>query len=68
MQPGNYAVDADRKINWKVFQIIWPYMLEYKARIGIALVCLVVSFAMLTLAWCKIKQLMFLRHSHKEIT
>ncbi|MEJ6774074.1 MAG: ABC transporter ATP-binding protein/permease [Porticoccaceae bacterium] len=45
MQPGNYAVDADRKINWKVFQIIWPYMLEYKARIGIALVCLVLSKA-----------------------
>jgi hypothetical protein len=34
----------------------------------IALVCLVVSFAMLTLAWCKIKQLVFLQHSHKEIT
>lgn len=45
MQPGNYAVDADRKINWKVFQIIWPYMLEHKARIGIALVCLVLSKA-----------------------
>lgn len=34
----------------------------------IALVCLVVSFAMFTLAWCKIKQLVFLRRSHKEIT
>lgn len=45
MQPGNYAVDADRKINWRVFQIIWPYMLEHKARIGIALVCLVLSKA-----------------------
>lgn len=45
MQPGNYAVDADRKINWKVFQIIWPYMLEYKTRIGIALACLVLSKA-----------------------
>ncbi len=45
MLPGDYAVNADRKINWKVFQTIWPYLLEYKTRIGIALACLVLSKA-----------------------
>ena len=35
--------DPGKKINWKLFQIIWPYLLEYKFRIGIAVVCLVLS-------------------------
>jgi len=35
--------DPGKKINWKLFQIIWPYLLEYKLRIGIAIVCLVLS-------------------------
>lgn len=43
MRPSDYAVDADRKINWKVFLTIWPYLLEYRARIAIALACLVLS-------------------------
>jgi len=34
----------------------------------IALACLMVSFTMLTLAWCNIKQRVFLPHSHNEIT
>lgn len=43
MRPSDYAVDANRKINWKVFLTIWPYLLEYRARIAIALACLVLS-------------------------
>jgi len=35
--------DPAKKINWKIFQVIWPYLLEYKVRIGIAIVCLVLS-------------------------
>ena len=35
--------DPGKKINWKLFQVIWPYLLEYKFRIGIAVVCLVLS-------------------------
>ena len=27
MQPGNYAVDADRKINWKV-TLFWGHVLK----------------------------------------
>ncbi|EAS47540.1 ABC transporter, ATP-binding protein [gamma proteobacterium HTCC2207] len=37
--------DPDKKINWKLFQIIWPYLLEYKFRIGLAVACLVLSKA-----------------------
>jgi ABC-type transport system involved in Fe-S cluster assembly fused permease/ATPase subunit len=36
-------LDPKQKINWKLFQVIWPYLLEYKFRIGIAVVCLVLS-------------------------
>jgi ABC-type transport system involved in Fe-S cluster assembly fused permease/ATPase subunit len=35
--------DPDKRINWKIFQVIWPYLLEYKVRIGIAIACLVLS-------------------------
>jgi ATP-binding cassette subfamily B protein len=45
MRPSDYAVDANRRINWKVFLTIWPYLLEYRARIAIALACLVLSKA-----------------------
>ena len=37
--------DPANKINWKIFQVIWPYLLEYKVRIGIAIACLVLSKA-----------------------
>jgi ABC-type transport system involved in Fe-S cluster assembly fused permease/ATPase subunit len=37
--------DPDKKINWKLFQIIWPYLLEYKFRIGVAVACLALSKA-----------------------
>ena len=35
--------DPGKRINWKIFQVIWPYLLEYKVRIGIAIACLVLS-------------------------
>jgi len=38
-------IDSERKINWKIFQVIWPYLLEYKVRIVIAIACLVLSKA-----------------------
>ena len=43
MRSSDYAVDAEKKINWKVFQIVWPYLLEYRSRIIIALAFLVLS-------------------------
>ena len=43
MRSSDYAADAGQKINWKVFQIVWPYLLEYRARIVLALAFLVLS-------------------------
>jgi len=43
MEPSDYAVNANRKINWKVVQVIWPYMQRYRNRIVISMVCLVLS-------------------------
>ncbi|MDE0840594.1 MAG: ABC transporter ATP-binding protein/permease [Porticoccaceae bacterium] len=45
MIASNYADHAEREISWRVFKTIWPYLLEYKARIGLALFCLVMSKA-----------------------
>ena len=43
MEPSDYAVNANRKINWKVVQVIWPYMQRYRNRIVISMACLVLS-------------------------
>ncbi|MFQ3346274.1 MAG: ABC-type transport system involved in Fe-S cluster assembly fused permease/ATPase subunit [Porticoccaceae bacterium] len=45
MRSYDYSDNAEQKINWKVFQLVWPYLLEYKARIVLAIVCLVLSKA-----------------------
>jgi len=45
MRPGDYGSDSQIKISWKVFAIIWPYLLEYKLRVAIAISCLVLSKA-----------------------
>ena len=45
MRPGDYGSDSQSKISWKVFAIIWPYLLEYKLRVAIAISCLVLSKA-----------------------
>ncbi|MBT3620360.1 MAG: ABC transporter ATP-binding protein/permease [Porticoccaceae bacterium] len=43
MRSSDYSVDAEQKINWKVFQIVWPYLLEYRSRIVLALAFLILS-------------------------
>lgn len=45
MRPSHYADDADSAINWRVLRLIWPYLLEYRGRIGIALLCLLAAKA-----------------------
>ena len=37
--------DSENTLNWKIVQLIWPFLLEYKSRIVIALACLVLSKA-----------------------
>ncbi len=45
MIPSNYADNAEREIHWRVFKAIWPYLLDYRSRIALALFCLVLSKA-----------------------
>ncbi|WP_340680409.1 ABC transporter ATP-binding protein/permease [Paraglaciecola sp.] len=33
----------DGPINWKIFQQLWPYLLEFKQRVALALLCLVAA-------------------------
>lgn len=43
MQHGNYEVDLKQKINWHVIRIIWPYLMEHRARVYLALGCLILA-------------------------
>ena len=43
MQHGNYEVDLKQKINWHVIRIIWPYLMEHRARVYVALGCLILA-------------------------
>ena len=43
MRHRNYSYDPNTKVNWRVFKLIWPYLLEYKRRIVIALLFLVAA-------------------------
>ncbi len=43
MRPRNHSFDPRTKVNWRVFALIWPYLLEYKRRIAIALLFLVAA-------------------------
>ncbi len=45
MRPSHYADNADSAINWRVVLLIWPYLLEYKRRIGLAIICLLAAKA-----------------------
>ncbi|HIG67890.1 MAG TPA: ABC transporter ATP-binding protein/permease [Candidatus Thioglobus sp.] len=45
MRPSDYADNAEQKINWKVFQFVWPYLFKYRSRIALAFGCLVLSKA-----------------------
>jgi len=43
MRHRHYSYDPNTKVNWRVFKLIWPYLLEYKRRIIIALLFLVAA-------------------------
>jgi len=40
---SSYDLDPETKINWKVFSLITPFLVEHRIRIGFALICLVAS-------------------------
>ena len=43
MQHGNYSNDPDIQLNWRILNRLWPYLFEHKGRVGIALLCLIMS-------------------------
>ncbi len=43
MRHGNFEDEVDSKINWKVLSLIWPYLLEYRTRVLVAMACLVIA-------------------------
>lgn len=43
MKLSSYDLDPETKINWKVFSLIAPFLVEHRIRIGFALICLVAS-------------------------
>ena len=43
MQHGNYADEPNKKINWHIIRIIWPYLMEYRNRVLLALGCLILA-------------------------
>ena len=43
MKSSSYDHNPEAKINWKVFRLIAPFLVEHRARIGFALACLVAS-------------------------
>ena len=43
MQHGNFEEQPGATMNWQIIKVIWPYLLDYKQRVGIALVCMVLA-------------------------
>ena len=43
MRPSAYFEGPVGKLNWHVLRLLWPYLLEFKARVILAMICLVVA-------------------------
>jgi ABC-type transport system involved in Fe-S cluster assembly fused permease/ATPase subunit len=43
MDHGNYEDEPNQKINWHIIRIIWPYLMEYRSRVLLALGCLILA-------------------------
>ncbi|QYK05953.1 ABCB family ABC transporter ATP-binding protein/permease [Shewanella zhangzhouensis] len=43
MRPTAYFEGPIEKLNWKVLGLLWPYLLEFKGRILLALLCLLIA-------------------------
>jgi ATP-binding cassette, subfamily B, heavy metal transporter len=43
MNHGSYDDEPNQKINWQVIRIIWPYLMEYRSRVLLALGCLILA-------------------------
>ena len=45
MRHGNFSDEPGGKVNWQIAQLLWPYVLAFKSRVLLALVCLLLSKA-----------------------
>tara|TARA_R110002072_G_scaffold1401_3_gene11802 strand:- start:3800 stop:5596 length:1797 start_codon:yes stop_codon:yes gene_type:complete len=43
MDHGNYDNEPNQKINWQIIRIVWPYLMEYRQRVLLALGCLILA-------------------------
>jgi ABC-type transport system involved in Fe-S cluster assembly fused permease/ATPase subunit len=43
MNHGSYDDEPNQKINWHIIRIIWPYLMEYRNRVLLALGCLILA-------------------------
>ena len=43
MRPSLYFDGPVGKLNWHVLRMLWPYLIEFKQRVGLALLCLIVA-------------------------
>ncbi len=43
MDHGNYDNEPDQRINWRTVMIIWPYLMEHRNRVLLALVFLILA-------------------------
>ena len=45
MQHGNYNIEENQRINWPVVRHIWPFLVESRGRVLLALLCLLLAKA-----------------------
>jgi ABC-type transport system involved in Fe-S cluster assembly fused permease/ATPase subunit len=43
MRPSQYPEHEVKQLNWHVVKMLWPYLLEFKRRISIAILCLILT-------------------------
>jgi ABC-type transport system involved in Fe-S cluster assembly fused permease/ATPase subunit len=43
MRHRNFSDENNGKVNWQAVNIIWPYLLDYKGRVALALLCLIAA-------------------------
>ncbi|QFU21517.1 ABC transporter ATP-binding protein/permease [Shewanella eurypsychrophilus] len=43
MRPSLYFEGPIDKLNWHVLKLIWPYLFEFKYRVALALLCLIIA-------------------------
>ncbi|MFT2092954.1 ABCB family ABC transporter ATP-binding protein/permease [Paraglaciecola sp. 2405UD69-4] len=43
MRPNRFPTDPETQVNWKIFLQLWPYLIEFKGRVLLALLFLVAA-------------------------